>query len=241
LGHAKSEKKFVLTARRIVLFFLQLGYVWHFFSSNADFVNAAAGVGSHFILNNLLQFAFVMLFVRGHFILAELILILNFFNLTSLYFRHNTHPRFIHIPVVSWPLAWTFVALYWDGAIASNATGLAARIVANVAIWAILVFGLFFLITFKVSGNTSNLTTTHTSQDYTIGFALSVLSAAIAVEQFFIKIIALQWIFAFVIMGVLFLATLVVAVPGIFGRSVTLREAQVVPADQERAPLLDDQ
>jgi len=210
----------------IVLFFLQLGYVWHFFSSNADFVNAAAGVGSHFILNNLLQFAFVMLFVRGHFILAELILILNFFNLTSLYFRHNTHPRFIHIPVVSWPLAWTFVALYWDGAIASNATGLAARIVANVAIWAILVFGLFFLITFK---------------DYTIGFALSVLSAAIAVEQFFIKIIALQWIFAFVIMGVLFLATLVVAVPGIFGRSVTLREAQVVPADQERAPLLDDQ
>jgi hypothetical protein len=61
------------------------------------------------------------------------------------------------------------------------------------------------------------------------------------VEQFFIKIIALQWIFAFVIMGVLFLATLVVAVPGIFGRGVTLREAQVVPADQERAPLLDDQ
>jgi hypothetical protein len=155
LGYAKSETKLVLTARRIVLFFLQLGYVWHFFSSNVDFVNAAAGVGSHFILNNLLQFAFVMLFVRGRFILAELILVLNFFNLTSLYFRHNTHPRFIHIPVVSWPLAWTFVALYWDGAIASNATGLAARIVANVAIWAILVFGLFFLITFKVSENTS--------------------------------------------------------------------------------------
>ena len=92
-----------------------------------------------------------MLFVRGRFILAEVILVLNFFNLTFLYFRHNTYPRFIHIPVVSGPLAWTYVALYWNGAIAAHATGLAARILANVAIWGILVYGLFFLFTYKVS------------------------------------------------------------------------------------------
>ena len=132
------------------MFFLQVGYVWHLFSSKTEYVQAAASVGSHFILNNLLQFAFVMLFVRSHFIWAEIILIINFCNLSSLYFRHPQTPRFIHLPVVSGPLAWTFVALYWNGAIAFNAEGLAARIFANIAIWGILVYGLFFLVTFKV-------------------------------------------------------------------------------------------
>jgi hypothetical protein len=130
---------------------MQIGYVWHLFSGNLDYVTAAAGVGSHFILSNLLLFAFVMLFVRGHSIWGEIILIINFFNLSSLYFRHTTLPSFIHIPVVSGPLAWNFVALYWNGAIAVNATGLAARILANVAIWAILAYGFFFLVTYKVS------------------------------------------------------------------------------------------
>jgi hypothetical protein len=75
-----------------------------------------------------------------------------------------------------------------------------------------------------------------------MGFALSVLTASIGVKQFFIKIIAFQWIFAFVIMGVLFLATLVIAVPGIFGKEISSRRGgQAAPADQERAPLLDDQ
>jgi hypothetical protein len=146
-----------------VLFILQIGYMWHLFSSNAAYVNAAASVGSHFILNNLLQFAFVMLYVRGRFILAEIMLVLNFCNLTYLYFRHNTHPRFIHAPVVSWPLAWTFVALYWDGAIAAHATGVAARILANVAIWGIFVYGGFFLITYKVRQLTFVAALTHTS------------------------------------------------------------------------------
>jgi len=210
----------------IALFIFQIGYVTHLFSANVDWVNAAAGVGSHFIFNNVLQFAFVMLFVRGHFIWAELILIVNFFNLSSLYFRHNAHPRFIHIPVVSGPLAWTFVALYWNGAIAVNSHHLAARILANVAIWGILVYGLFFLVIFK---------------DYTMGFALSILTAALGVGQFFTRAIAFQWIFAFIIMAILFLATLVIAIPGIFGKEISFRRDQnIVPADQERAPLLDD-
>lgn len=43
-------------------------------------------------------------------------------------------------------------------------------------------------------------------------------------------------------MGTLFVATVLVAVPGIFGTEFSFRrEAQVVPADEERAPLLDDQ
>jgi len=211
----------------LAVFLLQIAYLWHLFSKNSEHVQAAASVGSHFIFNNLLQFAFVMLFVRGHFVWSEIILIVNFFNLSALYFRHNTHPRLIHIPVVSGPLAWTFVALYWNGAIAVNAHSLPARILANVAIWGILVYGLFFLIVYK---------------DYTMGFALSILTASLGVGQFFTKAIAFQWIFAFVIMGVLFIATLGIAVPGIFGKEFSFRREQnVVPADQERAPLLDDQ
>ncbi|RDW69447.1 ATP synthase F0 [Coleophoma cylindrospora] len=210
----------------IILFISQIGYVWHLFSGNTEYVNAAAGVGSHFILNNLLQFAWVMLFVRGHFIWSEILVIVNFFNLSFLYFRHNTHPRFIHFPVVSGPLAWSFFALYWNGAIGVNAHSLPARILANVAIWGILVYGLFFLVTFK---------------DYTMGFALSVLTASLGVHQFLQKAFALQWIFAFAIMGTLFLATLVIAVPGIFGKEFKFgREHHIVDPDQERAPLLED-
>jgi hypothetical protein len=188
-------------------------------------VQAAASVGSHFIFNNLLQFAFVMLFVRSHFIWAEIILIINFFNLSSLYFRHPTLPTFIHIPVISGPLAWNFIALYWNGAIAFNAEGLVARILANLAIWGILAYGLFFLFVFR---------------DYTMGFALSVLTASIGVGQFLRQVIAFQWIFAFSIMATLFILTLLVAIPGVFGRDIVFRR-EVIVVPWERAPLLQEE
>ncbi|KAJ9136440.1 ATP synthase f0 [Pleurostoma richardsiae] len=203
----------------IVLWILQVGYVGHLFSSTAETVNAACACGSHFILNNLLHFAFIMLFVRSHFIWAEVILILNFFNLTSLYFRHNAYPRFIHAPVVSGPLAWTFVAIYWNGAIMIyHPWNLVARIFANIFVWAILVYGAFFIIVYK---------------DYTMGFWLSVLSAALGVAQFHRQIIAFQWIFAFTIMAVLFVSTVVIALPA-------WRRPQPAAGDTERAPLLGE-
>jgi hypothetical protein len=206
-----------------VLFVLQVGYVAHLFSANTDNVNAAASVGSHFILNNLLHFAWVLLFVYGHFILSEIVLVLNFFNLTSLYFRHNTYPRFIHWPVVSAPLAWTFVAIYWNGAIAVyHPHNLVARIFGNIFVWSILVFGWFFIAVYK---------------DYTIGFSLSVLSASLGVAQFFDRIVAFQWIFAFTIMAVLFVSTLLVAVPAWTGQDLPWGK-KAKPADNERAPLL---
>lgn len=209
----------------VVLFILQIGYVGHLFSKNADYVQAAASVGSHFILNNLLHFAFVMLFVRSHFIWAELILIINFFNLSSLYFRHNTYPRFIHWPVVSAPLAWTFVAIYWNGAImVHHPHNLVARIFGNIFIWSLLVYGGFFITIYK---------------DYTMGFSLSVLAAAIGVGQFFDRVVAFQWIFAFVIMAVLFISTVVIAVPAWTGREYSWPR-RATPSDQERAPLLAD-
>ncbi|RFU77940.1 atp synthase f0 [Trichoderma arundinaceum] len=208
----------------VVLFILQFGYVTSLFSSNTDVVYAAAGVGSHFILNNLFHFAFVMLFVNSHFHIAELILVLNFFNLSSLYFRHNTTPRFIHVPVVSGPLAWTFVAIYWNGAImVPHPHSLVARIFGNIFIWSLLVYGVFFIVTFN---------------DYTMGFNLSVLSAAIGVAQFKRQVVAFQWIFAFIIMALLFISTATVAVPAMTGRDFRWR--RTTAADQERAPLLNE-
>lgn len=151
-GHtASGPYRGPLTPRRLVLFILQFVYLIHLFSKNTDTVNAAASVGGHFIFNNLLHFAFVMLFVRSHFAWAEVIIIINFFNLISLYFRHNTYPRFIHWPVVSAPLAWTFVAIYWNGAImVPHPDSLVARIFGNIFIWSLLVFGGFYIIIYKV-------------------------------------------------------------------------------------------
>jgi len=124
---------------------------------------------------------------------------------------------------VSGPLAWNFVALYWCGAVAIDGyhAGLPARIVANIFIWGILVYGLFFLVAYK---------------DYTMGFNLSVLAAAIGVSQFLTRAIAIQWIFAFVIMALLFLASLAVS----FGQD-PFKRGEIVSEDRERAPLLADE
>ncbi|KAK0617826.1 hypothetical protein B0T17DRAFT_311590 [Bombardia bombarda] len=215
---AFSQNYLITSLFWLTLFILQLGYISHLFSTKVENVNAACAVGSHFIFNNLLHFAFVMLFVRSHFVWAEIILIINFFNLTSLYFRHNSYPRFIHLPAVSGPLAWTFVAIYWNGAImVPHSNSLVARVFANIFVWSILAYGLFFVVIYK---------------DYTMGFSLSVLAASLGVAQFFNQLVAFQWIFAFTIMATLFVFTLVVAVPAWAGKTRS--------GDAERAPLLAD-
>ena len=70
-----------------------------------------------------------------------------------------------------------------------------------------------------------------------MGFALSVLSASLGVGQLFTQAVALQWIFAFTIMSVLFVFTLLVAVPAWTGRDLPWA-ARREPSDAERAPLL---
>lgn len=71
-----------------------------------------------------------------------------------------------------------------------------------------------------------------------MGFSLSTLAAAIGVAQFLRQVIAFQWIFAFIIMAILFIMTVIVAVPAWTGRDITWKRSP--PADQERAPLLAD-
>jgi hypothetical protein len=149
------------TKPRLILFTLQLLSHSALYSSNTLYSHAAATLAPHHIASNLLLFGFLNLWVRSHFWLGLLLLVINFFNLTFAYFRYSTSPRLIHIGVVAGPLAWNFVALYWVGALAFGARHLAARIVANVFIWGILAYGSFFLVVFK---------------DYTMGVSLSVLA-----------------------------------------------------------------
>jgi hypothetical protein len=199
----------------VVLFIVQIGYIWHLFSSKAEHVKAAASVGAHFTLFNLLQFAFVMLFTRSQFWLAEVMMALNFLQMSALYLRNSATPRTIHLGAVAMPLVWTFFSTFWFGAVAVNCTDLPCRILANVSIWSIFVFAAFFLLVFK---------------DYHVGFSTAFLAAGLGVGQFFTKLIALQWIFAFAIMAAVFVFTVFVAVPEVFGSET---EEQ-----RERAPLL---
>lgn len=208
----------------LLLFALQLAYQYSLYTAHAA---AATAVASHFVASNLLLFGFVHLFVRSHYVLAELLLVINFFNLSFLYFRHSTTPRFMHLGVVSGPLAWNFAALYWCGALAVTHNGFVARIVANVFIWGWAGYGIFFLAAYK---------------DYTMGYAMSVLAFSTGVGQFLTRphVLQLQWVFAFTIGGLLFVLSTAVGLPGLLGKDPFPR-GQIVSEDRERAPLLADE
>lgn len=91
---------------------------------------------------------------------------------------------------------------------------LVCRVLANVAVWGIIPFAGTFLFGYG---------------DWSVGLETAFLTAGLGVGQFFLRGVALQWIFAFTIMSIVFLATLTVIAP------VTTR---ATPA--ERAPLLTE-
>jgi len=61
---------------------------------------------------------------------------------------------------------------------------------------------------------------------------------ALGVAQFLTVIVALQWIFAFTIMALLFVISAAVAVPGIIGWQP--KRGAIVSEDREREPLLGE-
>ena len=68
------------------------------------------------------------------------------------------------------------------------------------------------------------------------------MTPALALAQLAIKVIAFQWIFAFVIMGVLLLASAVVAGLGVLGIDRSVRHVRAaVSEDGERKTLLNSQ
>lgn len=64
---------------------------------------------------------------------------------------------------------------------------------------------------------------------------------ALALRQFAIKIIGLQWIFAFVVFGVFLVVSLYISATTYTGRdSLFRRVAQPESSDREREPLLNE-
>jgi hypothetical protein len=241
-----AQSAIVTSIYWLVLFALQLSGAYGLSARNERYLTASINIGSHFVAHNLLLFGFVMLYVRGWYWISLLLLVINFFNLTTAYFRYPTSPRLLHIGAVSGPLAWNFAALYWVGATAVHTNHLAARIVANVFIWGWLGYGVFFLVAYK---------------DYTMGVALSwlafcksyescmkldifadVMEIATGLGQLLTSphILQLQYVFAFTISGLLFVLSIAIGVPGLLGRDLVPR-GQIVSEDQERAPLLADE
>ncbi|BCR99074.1 DUF1774 domain-containing protein [Aspergillus luchuensis] len=211
----------------IITLLSQIGFVYHLFSNDAVTATAAANVGSHFILNNLFIFAWILLWTRNHFWGSEIILIAHFLNQKTTYWRHRTLPPLAHFAAVAAPYAWTLITLFWNGAVAVNSNSLPARIVANVFIWVLFALG-----------STHILST----QDDILGYSLSLLTLALAVKQFGVKIISLQWIFAIVIFAVFFAESLYISLTKYSGRNIFFRRAgQPAPVtDREREPLLND-
>jgi len=223
---AFSQNVVVTAVFWILLLLFQVSYLWHIFSQDPLRITAAANVASHFTLNNLFIFAFIMLWVRNHFWPAEVILAVHQISQTTAYWIHLRSPPLVKLSAISGPYAWTLTALFWNGAVAVGSNGVAARLAANVFIWVIFVIGLGHIILVK---------------DYLGGYALSLLLLSLAVEQFELKIISLQWIFAFVIFAIFLFESLYVSSVVYWERDIFWRIISHDSSDREREPLLTGQ
>ncbi|ESX00202.1 hypothetical protein KL918_004992 [Ogataea parapolymorpha] len=179
-------------------------------------------VGPHFAINNALHFLWCYFFHKEKFALAELVLVINLLNLLALYFTHRTVAiknvsdwLTVHFPVTALPLSWTMYAIFWNGACLfhSHNKSLLARILANVLVWEFLVVPLAILVFY---------------QDWSIGLSTSLLMLGLGFGQLFTKVVALQWLFAFIIAAVNFVVSVVI----MFGSGLRTVNRE------EQAPLL---
>lgn len=182
-------------------------------------------VGWHFTVFNFLHFFWTLLFVNGHYIWSELFIILNFFNILTLYVAHKTYAIkplrnyvLIHFSTAALPFAWLLHALFWNGAVVVGRNGFVARIFANIFVWDYLLVPTVLLIIYR---------------DWAVGFSSAAVSLALALGQLFTKVFALQWIFAFIIAGLLFLFSVAVV-------SADLKNTKTSSTDAENAPLINN-
>lgn len=180
--------------------------------------------GYHFTVFNFLHFLWVYLFAKQHWFFSEVVLIVNFLNIAALYVAHKTYNikplsvwLLVHVPVSALPLSWLFYAIFWNGAVLFHVHKLVGRVVSNVLIWNFLLFPVTLLVAYN---------------DYAVGFGFSIILFGIALGQLFTKVFALQWIFAFVISGIVFVLSLVTAFAG------SLRPQRRIES-AESAPLLE--
>lgn len=213
-----------------VLFLLQF-YGTTTSTIRSDAFNKVHGLAWHFTLFNLFHSLWAWLFVNDHFFLSELVVFLNFFNIMTLYVTHKPYAvkpislyLTTHIPVAAFPLSWLLYTLFWNGAVlfhhSDAPVSLFARLLSNFLIWDFLIVPFMFLALYK---------------DWGIGLTSSFLTWGIGVAQFFTKVVALQWVFAFIIASLTFLMSLAVLVP-----RWTPEAIENESSGNETAPLLQD-
>ncbi|KAK9443939.1 ATP synthase F0 [Metarhizium brunneum] len=156
----------ILQAYWILLFIIQGAYICHTSLTMAQLATVPPMVDTHFIINNLLHTIFAILVFCADFVFAEAALVVNFFNLLTLYSIDSGGPRFHHAGLVAGPLSWTIVAIYWNGSMTLPQPGsLVAGILSSI-----------FLFTVRQQS--------HNVQDYIVSFCLCLISSAIAAGQY---------------------------------------------------------
>lgn len=179
---------------------------------------------------------------------AEIVDVVNIISQSFLYWQHPGLPTSIHLPAVAGPYAWTISAFFWTGAIALPERP-GNTVVANVLIWVYLLIGQGHII--------------H-RRDHQFGYAFSLLSLcelssfihyihtvciyrgllsnpfiALALKQLSLKISSLQWIFAFVVFGLLLASSINSSGTRYLNYSFFHRKrAEAEIPDREREPLL---
>lgn len=221
-----SASPVFLTVYWIVLYVSQLAFITQIFLPVADSPNVTTRtqltklVGWHFTAFNLGIFLWSILFAKGHNILSEIVLVFNFVNILLLYFSHKTYAvkplsnwLLIHLPTAAMPLSWLFFAIFYNGVVLFHVKHFVGRVIANVTIWMFLFVPGFFLVAFN---------------DWAVGLSFSALTFSLGVGQLFTKAFALQWIFAFIISGLLFVLSVVAAFTGTFNRVGNLESAPLL-------------
>lgn len=210
------------------LYLLQIAYLVQLF--RADSQSIAVKQTPTFVLFVLLECAWSALWVKHYWWFAEVAVALNLLQIIWAYFQYQTFKNklssylTVHAAVVALPFAYLFHILAWNGAVATHAHNLAARLFANIFIWMFFFVPVWFLFAYR---------------DWMLGFAFSFLTAGLAVGQFLTKIIAFQWIFAFSIMAAVFVLSVGIAVSA-FVAGKPAGHAGPISEDTERAPLLQD-
>lgn len=146
----------------IVLWRQQLSYMWDVYKRDEVAVAAAQKLGLYFVATNLVWVASVLLWTHGCYLICLGVLASNFVGLTIAYRRCSKLPLGVHVPLLSGPLAFNFVALFMVGSANSGEGCPVVEMFATVFVWSFLVYGVVYLGVYK---------------DYTMGFALSVLMA----------------------------------------------------------------
>lgn len=130
---------------------MQAAYICYTSLTMAQLLAIPIRFEEHFIANNLLHTIFATLLSRSKFLFAEVVLVVNFFNLLTLYFDSFSMPKFHHASGISGPLSWTIVAIYWNGSMmVPQPESLVAGILGIICTCGILGTGLFYAVQFYI-------------------------------------------------------------------------------------------